>query len=99
MSTHKTTNQVAEAIRLLDPDTPFSREIKELLMRAHSEAEEQEEYWREEGKPYLRTFLKTTPLGLAIVDLAASILAVVPQRPYTHAHTREWCGNRTCREN
>lgn len=48
--------------------------------------------------PHLRTFLKTTPLGLAIVDLAMAILEDNPPCPFTHAHTCHWCGNNACRD-
>lgn len=73
-SKHLTTNQVKDAINALDPTLPFAAEIKEVLERAWVEAIEDEEYWSVAEKPELRTFLKTTPLGLAIVDLATSIL-------------------------
>lgn len=73
-SKHLTTNQVNDAIKALDPHIPFAGEIKEVLKRAWVQAVEDEDHWIEEGKPHLRTFLKTSPLGLAIVDLATSIL-------------------------
>lgn len=74
VSKHLTTNQVEDAIKALDPTLPFATEIKVVLERAWVQALEDEDYWVEAGKPHLRTFLKTTPLGLAIVDLATSIL-------------------------
>lgn len=73
-SRHLTTNRVEEASRLIPEDAPYAEQLRALLQRAVSQAWEDEEYWIEEGKPYLRTFLKTTPVGLAIVDLAYAIL-------------------------
>lgn len=53
--------------------TPFSEEVRLVLVAAFVEAREDEEYWQEQGKPHLRTFLKTTPLGLAILALARKV--------------------------
>lgn len=71
----KSTQTVKTAIYLVPHSIPFSEEIRTVLERAYGEAWEQELYWESEEKPYLRTFLKTTPLGLAILELAEKILA------------------------
>lgn len=99
ISKHLTTNQVDQAARLITDDTPYAEELRTLLNRAVGQALEDEEYWKTEGKTHLRTFLKTTPVGLAIVGLANAILDNTPKCDYTFAHTRHWCGNPTCREN
>jgi len=70
---NKSTKEVDDAVSRLDPQTPYYAEIQAILIRAVSEATDDELYWAEEGKPHLRTFLKTTPLGLAILDLARKI--------------------------
>lgn len=97
-STHKTTNEVEKARDLIRDDMPYAEELRNLLSRAVSQAWDDEEYWIEEGKPHLRTFLKTTILGHAIVDLAHKIIENNPPCPFTFAHTRDWCGNPNCRE-
>lgn len=74
ISKHLTTNQVARASALIPDDLPYADELRTLLSRAVGDALEDEEHWEEEGMPHLRTFLKTTPVGLAIVDLANAIL-------------------------
>lgn len=73
-SRHRTTSRVEEASKLIPDDAPYADQLRALFQRAVSQAWEDEEYWIEEGKPYLRTFLRTTPVGLAIVDLANAIL-------------------------
>lgn len=97
-SKHKTTNTVDEAARRIPDSVDYSTELRNLLSRAVSQAWEDEEYLVDVGMPHLRTFLKTTPLGLAIVDRAMAILEDNPPCPFTHAHTRHWCGNNACRE-
>lgn len=92
-SKHKTTNAVEEAARLIPDSMDYSDELRTLLNLAVSQAWDEEEYWEKEGKPHLRTFLKTTPLGLA-----NAILEDNPPCPYDFSHTRHWCGNSTCRE-
>jgi len=67
------TAAVGKAVDALPEETPFAKEIRAVLSHAYAEACEDEEYWIEQGKPHLRTFLKTTPLGLAIRDLADAI--------------------------
>lgn len=74
ISKHLTTNQVDAARRAIDDNLPYAEELRTLLSRAVGQAWEDEEHWEEEGMPHLRTFLKTTPVGLAIVDLANAIL-------------------------
>lgn len=69
----RSTAEVKTAIDALDPDAPYALEIRAVLTRAYAEACEDEDYWEQEGKPHLRTFLKTTPLGLAVLDLARAI--------------------------
>lgn len=98
-TTHLTTREVDEAARLIPDDLPYAEELRTLLNRAVAQALEDEDYWIEEGKPHLRTFLKITPVGLAIVELARAILDNTPKCPYTHSHTRNFCGYSTCREN
>lgn len=73
-STHLTTNQVDDAARLIPDDLPYANELRTLLSRAVAEAWDDEDAWEALGTPHLRTFLKTTPLGLAIVDLANAII-------------------------
>ncbi len=73
-SKHKTTNEVEEAARRIPDSMDYSDELRNLLSRAVSQAWEDEDVWEGLGTPHLRTFLKTTPLGLAIVDLANAIL-------------------------
>lgn len=97
-SKHKTTNEVDEAARRIPDSMDYSDELRTLLKRAVAQAWDDEAYWKGQGKPHLRTFLKTTPLGLAIVDLANAILEDNPPCPYTFAHTRHWCGNNGCRD-
>ncbi len=97
-SKHKTTNTVDLAARRIPDSMDYSDELRNLLSRAVSQAWDDEEYWEGQGKPHLRTFLKTTPLGLAIVDLAMAILEDNPPCPYDFSHTRHWCGNNSCRE-
>lgn len=55
-------------------DNDYRPEIIAVLERAWVEAIEQREEMDAEGLTHLRTFLKTTPLGLAILDLAHSII-------------------------
>lgn len=74
ISKHLTTNQVARASDLIPDDLPYADELRTLLNRAVGDALGDEEHWEEKGMPHLRTFLKTTPVGLAIVDLANAIL-------------------------
>lgn len=74
ISKHLTTNQVNDAARAIADDLPYADQLRTLLSRAVSQAMDDEDYWAEEGKPHLRTFLKTTILGHAIVDLANAIL-------------------------
>ena len=62
-SKHKTTNAVDEAARRIPDSTDYSNELRTLLSRAVEQAWDDEEYWGDVGKPHLRTFLKTTPLG------------------------------------
>lgn len=97
-SKHKTTNEVDEAARRIPDSTDYSNELRTLLSRAVAQAWDDEEEFEQMRMPHLRTFLKTTPLGLAIVDLANAILEDNPPCPFTHAHTRHWCGNNTCRD-
>lgn len=97
-SNHKTTNAVDDAARRIPDSMDYSDELRNLLSRAVSQAWDNEEDFEEMGKPHLRTFLKTTPLGLAIVDLANAILEDNPPCPYDFSHTRHWCGNNTCRD-
>lgn len=73
-SQHLTTNLVEDALKAVSPDSKYGIEIIQILSSAWVQAREDEDYWEAEGKPHLRTFLKTTPLGLAIVDLARAIL-------------------------
>lgn len=73
-SKNLTTNQVENAASLIPDDVPYAEQLRAVLNRAWMQAIEDEEYWVVEGQPHLRTFLKTTPLGLAIVDLANAIL-------------------------
>lgn len=97
-SKYKTTNEVDEAARRIPDSMDYSTELRNLLSRAVSQAWDDEDDFEQMGMPHLRTFLKTTPLGLAIVDLANAILEDNPPCPFTHAHTRHWCGNNACRD-
>lgn len=97
-SKHKTTNTVDEAARRIPDSMDYSDELRTLLSRAVAQAWDDEEEFEQMRMPHLRTFLKTTPLGLAIVDLANVILEDNPPCPFTHAHTRYWCGNNSCRD-
>lgn len=45
-----------------------------LMRRAAAEHYDDEAHWQEAGKPHLRTFLKTSPIGLAAVEVARSVL-------------------------
>lgn len=65
--------EVRDAVTHLPQETPYYEQIQNVLLRAVSQATDDELYWEEMGKPHLRTFLKTTPLGLAILDLAGTI--------------------------
>ncbi|QDP65479.1 MAG: hypothetical protein Tp182DCM212571_97 [Prokaryotic dsDNA virus sp.] len=65
--------EVRDAATRLPAETPYYEQIQNVLLRAVSQATDDELYWEEMGKPHLRTFLKTTPLGLAILDLARTI--------------------------
>jgi len=67
------TDTVKNAINALPADVPYAEEIRRVLKLAWVEAKEDEDYWEEQGKPHLRTFLKTTPLGLSILHLAEVI--------------------------
>jgi len=71
--TDRSTNEVGMAVDNLPEGIPFAGEIRTLLSRAYAEAREDEEHWIEQDMPHLRTFLKTTPLGLAILDLARTV--------------------------
>lgn len=97
-STHKTTNEVEKARDLIRDDMPYAEELRNLLSRALAQAWDDEDDFKEMGKAHFRTFLKTTPLGLAIVDLAYKIIEDSPPCPITFGHTRHWCGNPNCRE-
>lgn len=67
------TDTVNNAINTLSADVPYAEEIRRVLTLAWVEAREDEDYCEEQGKPHLRTFLKTTPLGLSILRLAEAI--------------------------
>lgn len=70
----KTPNQsVHQAIENLSASIPFADEIRVVLERAWVEAEEKDRAMEEAGLGHLRNFLKTTPLGIAICDLADAI--------------------------
>lgn len=69
----RSTNEVGVAVDNLPEGIPFAGEIRAVLSRAYAEAREGEEYWEAVGESHLRTFLKTTPLGLAILDLARTV--------------------------
>lgn len=71
--TDRPTSEVGVAVDSLPEGIPFAGEIRTVLSRAYAEACEDENYWIEQGKPHLRTFLKTTPLGLAILELARKV--------------------------
>lgn len=69
----KATSEVGVAVDNLPEGTPYAAEIRAILSRAYAQALEDEAYWAEMGKPYLRTFLGTTPLGIAILELAYKV--------------------------
>lgn len=94
---NKATETVEKATTRL-PDMPHRVAIKKVLEAAALEAYEMEQEYAEMGRPYLRTFLQFTPLGTAILALAEEILEQNEGCPYTHAHTRHWCGNINCRD-
>lgn len=71
--THRSTQEVEDALKAIPADMPFRGEVYKVLSSAAFEAWEQEQFWEEEGKPHLRTFLKTTLLGGAILELARAI--------------------------
>lgn len=98
MSKYESTNEVAAAADVIPDDAPYATELRNLLNRAVAEAFEDELYWSDSGKPHLRTFLNTTPVGIAIVELANAILESSPSCPYDFSHTRHWCGNNACRD-
>lgn len=55
-------------------DNDYRPEVIAVLERAWLQAVEDREEMDAAGRTHLRTFLKTTPLGLAILDLADSIM-------------------------
>jgi len=69
----RSTREVGAASDNVPDGIPFAGEIRAVLSCAYAEACEDEDYWAEQGKPHLRTFLKTSPLGLAILDLAEKV--------------------------
>ncbi len=94
---NKATKTVSKASARV-PDMPHREAIQRLLTLAAHEAWEAEEEFKDMGKPYLRTFLEFTALGKAILALAEEILEQYEGCPYSHAHTRHWCGNINCRD-
>ena len=71
--TQQTTQEVNDAYWNVPQGIPFAEQIQDVLGRAAFQAWEQEMFWQEQGTPHLRTFLKTTPLGIAILELARAI--------------------------
>lgn len=96
----KSIKTVQNAADEISNDMPFAEELRAILNRASAQAQDDQDLFEGMGMPHLRTFLKVSPLGLAILDLADAILAASdPMKcPYTHPHTRQWCGYKGCRE-
>lgn len=62
-----TARLIAALSRTMDP-------MIAVLRRAAAEHYDDEAHWQEVGKSHLRTFLKTSPIGIAAVELARSVL-------------------------
>lgn len=94
----KSTETVERAVSRVPIGTPHREAIQRVLQAAANEARESEDEFEGMGLSHLRTFLKVTQTGLAILALAEEVLANYEECPYDFSHTRHWCGNYTCRD-